>query len=113
MRFTAKKRLDAVADAMRNIHIMTRAIKLQAIIVKENKSLINDPEDLKAFNEMLNKANFYTSRMDKIYSYDEKASKFLKETNGESAIDELSLRILEFIDNTASEFTATQTKPTP
>jgi hypothetical protein len=110
-KFTTKKKLEAVADAMRNIHIMTRAIKLQAVIVKENKSLISDPEDLKAFNEMLNKCNFYTSRMDKIYSYDEKASKFLKETNGESAIDELSLRILEFIEQTAGEFTADQNKP--
>lgn len=106
MKFTNKKKLEAIADAMRNIHIMTKAIKYQSAIVKENKSLIADADDLKSFNEMLNKCNFFTSRMDKIYSYDRKASKYLVEVNGESPIDELSMQVIEAVERVSEGFIA-------
>ena len=110
-KFTSKKKAMSIAEALRNIHILTRAIKMESQIVKENLNTIEDPEDVRAFKEMLNKCNFFTSRMDKIYSYDEKSSKFLTEINGESAIDELSLRVLDSVNEIQKTFTHHNIKP--
>lgn len=110
-KFTTKKKLDAMGRSMRNVHILARAVKLQSIFIKENVNLIDDPEDIRAFKEMLNKVNFFVSRMDKLYMTEEKSKKFLTETNGESAIDELSLRIIDFVEATAESFSSSQTRP--
>ena len=110
-KFTSKKKALAIAGALRNIHILTRAIRMEAQIVKENKKLIVDADDLRAFNELLNKVNFFVSRMDKIYLCDDNASRFLTETKGESAIDELSLRVLDAVNDIQRTFTHHDIKP--
>jgi hypothetical protein len=110
-KFTSKKKAHAIAGALRNIHILTRAIKMEAQIVKENLDTIEHPEDVRAFKEMLNKCNFFTSRMDNLYRTDDKSIRFLTETKGESAIDELSLRVLDSVNDIVQTFTHHSIKP--
>lgn len=110
-KFTSKKKAYAIAGALRNIHILTRAIRMEAQIVKENLDTIEHPEDVRAFKEMLNKCNFFTSRMDNLYRTDDKSIRFLTETKGESAIDELSLRVLDAVNDIQRTFTHHDIKP--
>lgn len=111
MKFTSKKKAEAIGQALRDIHVLTRAIKMRALIVKENLSMIADPEDAKSFKEMLHKCNYFTSRMDKLYATDDKSIRFMTEIRGESAIDELSLRVLDSVDEICKSFTCNTIKP--
>lgn len=110
-KFTTKKKLTAIGESMRTLHILARAIKLESTLVKENVSLIANPDDAKAFKEMLHKCNYFTSRMDKLYATDDKSIRFMTEIRGESAIDELSLRVLDSVDEICKNFTCNTIKP--
>jgi negative regulator of replication initiation len=110
-KFTTKKKLTAIGEAMRNVHVLARAIKLESGLIKENIHLIADKEDARSFKEMSRSLNFFISRMDMLYRTDERSNKFLIETKGESAIDELSLRILDALPPLIETFTSSDTKP--
>lgn len=103
-KFTTKKKLVAIGESMRTLHILARAIKLESTLVKENVSLIADPNDAKAFKEMVQKCSFYSSRMDKLYGTYTKANRLLKEEKGEVPLDELSLRVLEAVEVVYKQF---------
>jgi len=49
--------------------------------------------------------------MDNLYRTDDKSIKFLTETKGESAIDELSLRVLDSVNEIVQTFTHHSNKP--
>lgn len=110
-KFTVKKKQAAMGEAMRDIHVLARAIRQRGVFVKENRSMILEPEDVKSFNELMQKCGYFVSRMDKLYKTDERSIKFLHEKNGESAIDELSLRVLDYVDGLTKNFTVNDTKP--
>lgn len=112
-KFTTKKKLVAIGESMRTMHILARAIKLESTLTKENIDLIADKEDAKAFKEMVQKCSFYSSRMDKLYGTYTQSHRLLKEERGEIPLDELSLRVLDAVEVVYKQFLQEQQEQHP
>ena len=106
MQLTTKKKTTALAENMRNVHLLARAIKESSIFIKENKHLILNDEDRKSFVEMSNKINFFISRMDKLYNSQTDSKRLVAEVKGESHIGEISMRIIESVETILNEYKA-------
>lgn len=95
MRLTKKKKIDAMGVNIRNAHTLAKAMMFSLQIVKENIDLVADPEDVKCLKEMMPKVNYFIKRMNNMYDSVPKARHIIKEDNGISHLDEISLRIIE------------------
>jgi hypothetical protein len=95
MRLTKKKKIDAMAENIRNAHALAKAMMFSLQMVKENLNLIENPEDVKCLKEMTPKVNYFIKRMNDTYNSEVNARRFIKEENGISHLDEISLRIIE------------------
>jgi len=100
-----------VSLAMSNIYVLAKAIIIESQIIKENMSQITDKDDSRATKELLQKCNFYISRMDSNYTLNSESNQFIAEQKGESAINELSLRLLDNLYEMAPKLKANDTKP--
>lgn len=86
---------EQVALALSNIFTLAKCIKMEGQFVKENMSLINDKDDLRAFKDLMQKCGFFISRHEGSYIKNFDSRFYVMETKGDSAINELSLRLLE------------------
>jgi uncharacterized protein (UPF0248 family) len=99
MQFTKKKKIDAMGENLRNAHALAKAVKFSLQIVKENYNLIKDPEDVKCIKEMLPKLNYFIKRLDSLYENIPDTKIIIKDQGGTSHSDEISLRLIEALEN--------------
>lgn len=110
MKLTQKKKVMAMGENLRNAHALAKAVKFSLQIVKENYSLFEDPEDAKCVKEMLPKLNYFIKRMDSLYESVPATRIIIKDRNGTSHSDEISLRLIEALENIYKNYNITTEK---
>jgi hypothetical protein len=107
MKLTQKKKIMAMGENLRNAHALAKAVKFSLQIVKENYSLFEDAEDVKCIKELLPKLNYFIKRMDNLYQADATARVVIKDVNGTSHADEISLRLIEALEEIYNNYNIT------